>query len=191
MTSTPCRQLSTDGERRAAMDLVRRAYEAEGYRVTDSISKYLDAPGARTFGLFRNETLIGTLSIVPDTEGLPMDSLYARELAPWRASGKTLAEVVQFAVDRNERHSPFAAAPLFAAVLTYARQLGVDYLCISINPKHDRFYSLLGFKKIGEEKQYAAVNAPAIARALPLSRWSMPPLLQPFFSAPTSVPPEA
>ncbi|HUY62382.1 MAG TPA: hypothetical protein VMV50_01145 [Candidatus Paceibacterota bacterium] len=155
--------------------MVAKAYAAQGYAVgTDAITRYLDGPHATTFGLFAGAVLYGTLSVVRDSEeGLPMSTLYARELASVRAGGKQLAEVVQFAVDHDryadatgKRASPFVASPLFSAVLAHAHECGIDYLCIAINPKHDRFYRLLGFEQIGEQKHYAAVDAPAIARAL-------------------------
>ncbi len=180
-----CRILTSDREREAARALVRRKYLAEGYAATDdSIARYLLLPSATTFGLFHDDTLYGTISLVLDNQdGLPMDALYAPELAPWRAEGKRLAEVIQFAVERTG--SPFEAAPLFAAILARAVEEQLDYLCISVNPKHDRFYALLGFKQIGEMKHYASVDAPAIARALHVPTQKEHPLLAGFLKKDT------
>lgn len=183
------RLLHTDAEYQAARAIVQHMYEMQGYEVnSQSFERYLDSSNAATFGLFKNDTLYGTISIIFDSvHGLPMDSIYASELAPWRSAGKKLVEVVQFAVDHEifttisgEKASLFVAIPLFAAVLSRANQENVDYLCISINPKHDRFYSLLGFKQIGEQRHYDSVNAPAIARALSVSDAKNNPVIAQF-----------
>lgn len=184
-----CRELEDEGERLAARRIVERAYAAQGYDTKNgAIAAYLQGSGAATFGLFANETLYGTLSLVPDgPDGLPMDAIYRKELAPWRAEGKKLAEVVQFAVDHEtyrraagKNPSPLVAVPLFVAVLSRAIKAGLDYLCISINPAHDRFYDMLGFKQIGPLKQYDSVNAPAIARALYVPHWQQNPTIKTF-----------
>lgn len=184
-----CRAIHDAAEREAARDIVRRKYAEQGYDLSiESFKRYLDGPSAVTFGLFEKDTIYGTISVVVDSAaGLPMDSIYADELAPWRSEGKKLAEVVQFAVDNDiftavsgKKPSPFEAAPLFRAVLTYALKTHIDYLCISINPKHDRFYGLLGFKQFGKLKHYDSVDAPAIPRALYVPKWSTNPLIKSF-----------
>lgn len=189
-----CRVATSAEELGAAREVVRRMYEAQGYDVASgSITAYLGDTGATTFGLFMGDTLYGTISIVRDgSRGLPMDSMYRDELAPWRTEGKVLAEVVQFAIDHarckeatGRVPGPFAATPLFSVVLACALAEHIDYLCISINPKHDRFYSLLGFKQIGALKQYGAVNAPAIARALYVPEWQAQPLIRSFLGKET------
>ena len=188
--SDVCRPLATDAERAVARAAIRRMYEAQGYETNgDGITRYLENSASTTFGLFVNDTLYGTISLIMDSpQGFPMDSIYSEELSPWRKEGKKIAEVVQFAVDHSvykklmgKSPSPFAAAPLFAVVLSRAIEEHIDYLCISINPKHDRFYAMLGFKQIGPLKHYGSVNAPAIARALEVENWRSNPLLRTFF----------
>ena len=187
-----CRVVETESEREAARRIVRHLYELQGYDMSSkSFERYLAGPSATTFGLFEGDTLYGTISLIRDSvEGLPMDTIYRAELAALRLQGKKLAEVVQFAVDHEiyttltgKKPSPFEAAPLFAAVLSYALATSIDYLCISINPKHDRFYSLLGFTQIGEEKQYDSVGAPAIARVLSVEAAQTNPLIAQFLTA--------
>ena len=175
-----CRVIQNDVDRLAARAIVKRAYEAQGYGTGSRIAQYLQGPDAITFGLIRDDTLYGTISVVVDSEqGLPMDTIYADELALWRSLGKKLAEVVQFAVDHElysirfgKKPSLFSATQLFAATLSCAFQRNIDYLCISINPKHDRFYRMLGFKQIGARKQYESVGAPAIAYAFYVPEWN-------------------
>ena len=186
---TECRSLRTDAEHGTAREVVRRQYEKQGY-ISDGrgIASYLETPDAATFGLFYDETLCGTISIVFDSpKGLPMDSTYADELAPWRAAGKKLAEVVQFAADNEayanvsgEKAPAFLTTPLFAAVFSRALRENVDYLCITVNPKHERFYRLLGFVRIGGPKQYASVNAGSVACAFYLPEWDTHPAIETF-----------
>jgi len=174
-----CRVLRNDSERLAARAIVKRAYEAQRYSAGSRIAQYLQGSHAVTFGLIRDEILYGTISVVVDSEqGLPMDTIYADELSPWRSLGEKLAEVVQFAVDHDvyaaafgTKPTLFGAVPLFAAALSHALAKNIDYLCISINPKHDHFYNMLGFKQIGARKQYESVGAPAIAYALYVPEW--------------------
>ena len=118
--------------------------------------------------------MYGTISIVlNDTCPLPMDQLYKTEVDILRNKKYKVAEVVQFAVDQNisKKYLSFSeaslsATPLFGIVLACAKEKEVDYLCISVNPKHINFYSLVGFQIIGDEKHYASVNAPAVAMCL-------------------------
>lgn len=183
------RILHTDTERQAARDVVKRNYERQGY-ISDGrgIASYLNTPGATTFGFFYSGTLCGTISIVFDgSEGLPLDSTYADELTPWRAAGKKLAEVVQFAVDHEayatvsgEKASPLLTVPLFAMIFSHALQEKVDYLCITVHPHHGRFYKLLGFAQIGEPKQYASINTDSIACALSVPEWRTSPAVETF-----------
>ena len=175
-----CRVIQNDVDRLAARAIVKRAYEAQGYGTGSRIAQYLQGPDAITFGLIRDDTLYGTISVVVDSEqGLPMDTIYADELSPWRSLGEKLAEVVQFAVDHDvyaaafgTKPTLFGAVPLFAAALSHALAKNIDYLCISINPKHDHFYNMLGFKQIGARKQYESVGAPAIAYAFYVPEWN-------------------
>ena len=190
MRSDVARVLQNTEEREAARDIVRKKYEEQGYDVSSGgIAQYLDTPHATIFGIFYEDTLYGTISLVRDsTDGLPMDSLYSNELSLWRSQERKIAEVVQFAVDHDrytalagKEPSPFIAAPLLRKVFSYAQEEHIEYLCISINPKHDQFYSMLGFKQIGALKHYPSVNAPAIARALSVADAEKNPFLTTFF----------
>ncbi|MEK7604205.1 MAG: hypothetical protein AAB442_00130 [Patescibacteria group bacterium] len=179
MSGNPrCVVLTLPAEKQAAQDIVRRVYAAQGYDLSEGVFvRFLRTPNAVVWGLFEEDVLFGTISIIPDSEaGLPMDSLYAEELAPFRAEGKKIAEVVQFAIDHTlKKPSPFEAVPLLITVLSYARTQKIDTICISIHPKHSQFYHMLGFEKIGDLKQYQAVAAPAVAYALPLVAWETNP----------------
>ena len=59
---------------------------------------------------------------------------------------------------------------LFKIIFDYARELAkLDYMCITINPKHNLTYEYILFKDLGGLKTYDTVNnAPAIAKYLDL-----------------------
>jgi hypothetical protein len=61
-------------------------------------------------------------------------------------------------------------AQLMSRLVLYAERLGrVDDLCVTVHPRHFRFYERLGFSRLGAVKEYAAVNgAPAVALRLDL-----------------------
>ena len=178
--SIHCSLLLSPEDRRQAREIVRILYEQQGYYTAQgatNIQQSLAQSAPTIFGAFIADRLFGTISVVEDgPAGLPMDSIYKAELEPLRRA-KRIAEVVQFAVDKERYARAGGRAPLlpaislFGAVLSYALWRKLDYLCISVNPKHARFYRLLGFHQIGAEKTYGAVSAPAIAYALSIPQW--------------------
>lgn len=191
MSSTSTCRILHGTDCATARAIVARTYAAQGYDLsTNTIAQFLDTPHATTWGLFSDDRMYGTISLVRDSaHGLPMDAIYKDELLPLRTRDETLAEVVQFAVDHEmyatlfgTKPSPFHSAQLFSTVLSAALEEHISYLCISINPKHDRFYALLGFEKIGELKHYESVDAPAIARVFYVPDWHTHRLLTPFLN---------
>ena len=114
--------------------------------------------------------VVGTVTLIADSVlGLPMDSLYAGELRPLRASGRRVAEVSALAVAPG---TPMTAlVRLMSRLVLYAEALArVDDLCVTVHPRHARFYERLGFARMGTVKPYAAVNgAPAVAFRLDLT----------------------
>jgi len=60
---------------------------------------------------------------------------------------------------------------LFKLIFDYARHiLKLDYICITVNPKHKLTYDFLLFQDLGELKTYHQVNgAPAIGKFLDLN----------------------
>ena len=176
-----CEIITGEEARKDAQMLVRQLYREQGYGVGENgIAAYLTEPHAATFGSRLNGILYATVSVVSDnTDGLPMDAIYREELSSLRKAGKRLAEVVQLAADHDlyrraagGADSLFIAAPLFATILSYAEYKKIDYLCIAVNPKHDNFYRLIGFQKIGALKHHPSVDAPAIARIFNVSEWN-------------------
>lgn len=165
---------TTQLEKDSAFALVQKIYSEQGYipkKNENTFRKFLFASPTKVFlGYYQNQ-IFATISLIPDSSlGLPMDVLYQKELGDFRRQHKRLAEVSQYAVDQSVLQEKgakqfTASIPMLEMVFESARAIDLDYLCITINPKHDVFYQSLGFISIGEPKFYPAVNnAPALAR---------------------------
>jgi acyl carrier protein len=174
------RVASTEDEWNDARTLVHRIYVREGYIDPESsralIGEYIGKNTTTTFLGYMGDALVGTISVAEDASGgLPMDQIFRDEVDTLREEGKVIGEVCQFAIDdalvalhtttgssRNDLSLKF-----FGCVLTHARERGITHYCFSVNPKHARFYELIGSERIGDEKQYPSVNmAPALAYVL-------------------------
>lgn len=171
--------LQSDNEETTAeaIALIARVYGKahSAAEEVSAISAYLTSPSAATFTGRLGGTVVATISVIGDSEkGLPMDSIYRAELDALRKEGGRLAEVGQFAVDREQLAEQLPTFPplavttnLFKLVLKHSISEQIDRLCIAINPKHAAFYQGLGFVQIGALKHYPSVaNAPALAFAL-------------------------
>ncbi len=169
-------------DKQGVFALIRKIYGIEGYLTGNgsAFDKYLLLETSMVFRGLVNNKLFGTISVVTDLgHGLPMDILYKKELEALRQQGKLLAEVTQFAVDHdiikqedlffNSLKQLTTDLPLFKLVLDFAAFKNLDFLCITVNPRHAKFYQSLGFVQFGELKYYESVNnAPALLYVLDL-----------------------
>lgn len=180
-----CREANGVAERTEARAIVLAEYARSGYISLDDVQAgtagvlpsdaAVDSPSSTTLVIASGECIVGTVSVVFDSPvGFPMDSLYHEELEALRKDGHRLAEVVQLATDQD-----FVAGlpgiggglalilPLFQGVLRLGKERGVDGFCITVNPKHDRFYAEIGFVPLGPERQYEALGgAPTLPKIL-------------------------
>lgn len=131
-------------------------------------------PTSATFLAKHRDQVVATFSLVVDTApfGLPMDVLYAAELAPLRAQGRRVAEISGLAVDPP--YQPIGVHLVFNLVrilYRYARKVDVSDLVLACHPRHARFYQrVFLFTPLGERRSYRAVNdAPAVAVRLDLT----------------------
>ena len=153
----------TPAERLAAARLVGAMYRGEGYlagvpeRETGSEAFYtlhLLLDEAVIFVAREEESgrIVGTLTTVLDSAaGLPMDALYAEELALLRGQGRTCCEFCSLAVDPDcgSRATGLLLA-LFRVAYRYAHhQDRVDDVCVTLKPSHAGFYKRLGFEQCG------------------------------------------
>jgi len=144
-------------------------------------SIYNALPQTTTFVAVSDKTVVATATLVPDSSlGLPMDEIYHPELEAFRMNNKKLCEISMLASDTDlfrggvsmmlNAKKLFFVFYLFKIILDYARDyLKLDYICITINPKHKLTYDFLLFKDMGILKSYDHANgAPAIAKYLDL-----------------------
>lgn len=182
LAAVTCRVLTDSSEKESAAGIVYKKYKAEGYlheegESSNVISSFLRKDSSDTFGVFAGGEMYGTLSLIFDTKnGLPMDSIYKNEVDTLREKKYVLGEIVQFALDKElaSKHLsrlevPMSSLPLFGYLLSQAEKNKIDHLCISVNPKHVSFYSLIGFETFGEVKHYESVDAPAVAMVFSMS----------------------
>jgi len=118
--------------------------------------------------------VICTVTLVGDGDlGLPMESIYAKEVKDLRLRGMLLGEVSCLADRRRELRPGFGVLMnLNRLMAQYARYNGLDALLIAVHPRHERFYSrYMAFERIGSEKPYGSVlGNPAVAASLEFDR---------------------
>lgn len=165
---------SSREELEAAFRLVHVAYVRSGLeRVKASgmrITPYHLLPTTTVFVAKLGEQVVTTLTLVLDGDrGLPMEAMYAEQVAQWRSEGLKLAEVTCLA-DRRRDFRRFLPSfcRLTRLMAQFARLQGVDQLLAAVHPKHARFYErILGFKSAGGMQQCPYVqNRPATAVSL-------------------------
>ena len=131
-------------------------------------------PESATFAAKVPGRVVATFSVIPDTAplGLPMEALYAGELARLRAEGRRPAEVSGLAVDPAFRAvSLLLILNLVRMLYAYAQATQVTDLVVACHPRHARLYErLFLFEPFGPLRTYRAVNdAPAVALRLDLT----------------------
>jgi hypothetical protein len=96
--------------------------------------------------------VVATVSLVPDSDGLPMESVFGQEVGARRKPGSVLAEVVRFV-----GHGTFR--PLCGLMARTAKELGVTELVAAVHPCSLMFYvKACGFEPIGPVIPYPVVN---------------------------------
>ncbi|MHA1573406.1 MAG: N-acyl amino acid synthase FeeM domain-containing protein [Alphaproteobacteria bacterium] len=162
-----------------AYRLVYNAYLECGYVRPDEtrmrLSVYNALPDSVTIVGTLGGAVISTVTVVPDSLlMLPMDEIYAEELAALRDKGRSVVEVTMLADRRRQiRRAVPMVLRLMKHVFDYATQiLHADDLCITVHPSRQGFYrKYLLFSEFGKVKNYPSVrDNPAVAMRLPLDK---------------------
>ena len=116
------------------------------------------------------DTVTSTISMFGDGYlGLPMQSMYPREIAELREQGVRLAEIGSLA-DRRDSPIRFieTMAEMSRLLVQVARNRGIDAFVVATHPKHARLYKrVMGFRQIGELSDCPYANGnPAVALVL-------------------------
>lgn len=114
------------------------------------------------FKSFHN--VIATLTQIFDNNnlGLPMDSLYKKELDVLRNQDREVVELSAFVTSRQFRMQNIIMY-LCKAMFMHSNFHKVDDICVMVNPKHVSFYTkMFLFEPFGPELFYEKVQAPAV-----------------------------
>jgi hypothetical protein len=155
-----------------AFRLVAANYEEAGYQASTEkpfrFTPYHGLPDTTVFVAKRDQRVLATFTLVVDNTvlGLPLDALYADEVAELRRQGRRLAETTCLAVsDLSQREFLQVFLALIQLLQQYHVSRGGDTWVFTVNPRHKNFYcKVLGAEQLGDRKPYAAVgDAPAEA----------------------------
>ena len=163
----------TRDELEQTFSLAYREYSKSGYISEPKPSKLLFSiynihPETVVFIAKSYLTVISTLTQIFDSElfGLPMDVLYREELDALRSQKRKVAELSALVTPKEARWKNIFMQ-LCQVMYHYTFYKEVDDLCITVNPKHVRFYkTIFLFEDLGPERYYPKVNAPAVALRL-------------------------
>ena len=118
--------------------------------------------------------VVCTATLVRDGPmGLPMESVYKKQVEQRRARGLSLAEISCLAHAQRPATRYFQhVVGVMSLVAQAARSRGVEQLLLTVHPRHARFYSrYLGCELIGGLTHYKTVcYQPAVALCLDLDR---------------------
>ncbi len=170
---------NTPDELQQSTQLVRDTYIKKGYLRADqvapeSIRAERTSPQSRTLVAERNGTVVATLTLIPDSLlGLPMDEIYRHETDALRRRGRQLAELSGLSAHERFRGGGGSCClGLMKLAYFHAQRMGVQDLCIAVNPRHRPFYQrVLFFEDLGDGKPrpYPRVsNNPACGQRLRL-----------------------
>lgn len=170
---------------KACYSIVYRGYVARRYCLPNETAMHYHyhafLPQSRAFTLKEKGKMLGTISIIVDSPcGLPMDTLFSRELDHLRGNGRKLAEVSLLAMAPGDKTKKIFSLTnfdkqvrlfrLFKIMYEYSRNVaGVTDLIIGVHPKHETLYKYLMFKAMGSVKSYPGARGnPALPLHLDL-----------------------
>lgn len=162
----------TKQEREAALRLVHQTYCQSGLATNNvnglRVMKHHLAKTTEILIASQSDKVLFTTTLVRDGElGMPLESLFAGEVAQLRTQGARLAEVSCLATDLGvtEKRLRFELlVEMFGLIAQTARRRGVDRLLLAVHPRHAKAYErMFGCVRISDVKEYAAVRGnPAV-----------------------------
>lgn len=178
-----------------ACRLVASNYQSRGYETLDAgrlrFTPYHALPDTVIFVAKDREQVIGTVTLVPDNTllGLPMESIYGKEIAELRRAGVRLGESISLAIAGIPlRESLQVMHGLLRLKMQYHISQGGDTWVMTVNPRHRNYYTkIMGYVPLGTCRAYEAVQgAPAEAFWLDLESMAAnaPRTHQEFFGEP-------
>jgi hypothetical protein len=174
-------------ELKAAYRVIYQEYVLRGFCPPDESQMhynfYCFLPSSRTFILEKKGQVIGTLSLIMDSQyGLPAESAFPDEIGALKLPACRIAEIGLFGLDQTllrgrDRHLAnfrklAMAFTLFKEMFSYARGASITDFVIAVHPKKESLYRSFTFQKIGSERPYRpACGNPAVAMHMNIDRW--------------------
>lgn len=162
----------SQAERVAALRLVHQVYAQAGLAAEQPhamrVMRHHLSDQTQILIAKRGQDVMLTGTLVGDAEyGLPLESLFADEVAVMRSAGLKLGEISCLASDANlqDKKERFERlVTLISLIFQTARRRGMDRLLLAVHPRHAKIYQrLFGCVPCSDVKQYAAVQGnPAV-----------------------------
>lgn len=152
----------------AANEIIYTSYVNKGYWRQEcdlpQQNRYLSSPARDVFVVLDEGKVIGSASIIKDSEdGLPADLFQPEIMSDLRSSGDRIAEVSALAI--NKSHAQSGELILFLLKFTYQYSFyyaGIDRFVAVTTPKHARFYEkICHFHRLTSTATYTYVNTDA------------------------------
>lgn len=163
----------TQAERTAAFELVHDVYSRAGLTADSGtnmrVLKHHLLDTTDVLVASREGEINFTVTLIRDGEnGLPSESLFAKQIHAMRSQGLRLAEVSCVAsssgedADKKQRFEMFVR--MISLTIQSARRRGIERLLLAVHPRHAKLYQrLFGCLPCSDVKQYDAVQGnPAI-----------------------------
>ena len=149
----------------AAFRLVYRSYSRSGLVAENPsrmrLTPFHMLPESEVLVAKLRGTVFTTISLFVDGEyGLPMESMYPREISTLRERGLRIAEVGSLADRRSSQFRFIETLAILGRLLAQsAVYRNVDTLVAVVHPRHAKLYKrLLGFKQIGDHTSCPYAN---------------------------------
>lgn len=128
-------------------------------------------PETATFVAKAEEQVVGVTSVIIDSPdlGLPSDHAFKAEIDQLRAQGRKVCEGTNWLVVESHRHSA-VMTELMRCSFAHATAEGCTDFIGAVSPGHAKFYGLLGFEQLGQQKSYSCeIHDPVVLVRLDLS----------------------
>jgi N-acyl-L-homoserine lactone synthetase len=141
-----------------------QAYLGKGYISPNpsgmKTDEWDELPEAIQFVAVNEGKVVGAVRLVLDSpKGLPMERVFAREVANLRTQGRKVAEASTLVVDTcNDEPDRRTWLSLCTALWQEAEARGVDDLCIAVTRNHLKLYRRLSFESMGAGRHYEALK---------------------------------
>ena len=127
-------------------------------------------PTTMVFVARHGEAIVGTMSLVVDSAlGLPMDKIFAEELAPLRQAGRLVAEAGALCVAPDYRNKGVALLLNKLMWRCAKERLSVQDLVIAVHPDVQCLYEAVQlFRRVGPVRMYPGLSGKAALLELDL-----------------------